>query len=188
MEAKLLKIKVILKELSEVSYMPRLSLNWSFVGFWTWAIFHAIVSQTILSIHVHTSHNEDCTFLWLFQSQPTSHFTVKHYMYRQIDRYWREVLNENIRSVYGITLMVWLGWAGGSGDVGRVCDICRLENWSDGGTRRSNYGGGGGRVVADTGTQTSRTCWHPDHWVNTMLLWTCVVILWSYVILTRWEL
>ena len=78
--------------------------------------------------------------------------------------------------------MVWLGWAGGSGDVGRVCDICRLENWSDGGTERSNYGGGGGRVVADTGTQTSRTCWHPDHWVNTMLLWTCVAILWSYVL------
>ena len=107
-----------------------------------------------------------------------------------IDRYWLEVLGENIRSrsVYGITLMVWLGWAGGSGDVGRVCDICRLENWSDGGTERSNYGGGGGRVVADTGTQTSRTCWHPDHWVNTMLLWTCVVILWIYVILRRWEL
>ena len=80
------------------------------------------------------------------------------------------------------TLMVWLGWAGGSGDVGRVCGICRLENWSDGGTERSNYGGGGGRVVADTGTQTSRTCWHPDHWVNTMLLWTCVAILWSYVL------
>ena len=33
----------------------------AFVGFWTLAIFHAIVSQTILSIH--TSQNEDCTFL-----------------------------------------------------------------------------------------------------------------------------